>query len=536
MVSAYPAPLNTRLLVGFGVVGLSFLVALATAVGVEALSLAKFAFLLGGFALLIPTLVLKNPKAYWLFLLVFTIPFDITKWLSDPALTARLIKEYSAPASGTVSLEVYLTDVVLVAMLLPWLVRICLKQEKIYFPKIGYLFVCYLIWAIFVSIVNAESLILSMFEIYRQLMYFLMFIYLVNNLTTPQQIRSVVWAMFLAFSIGAGTVIVFFALGIGTDTVAFAALHDQPATNGSSHKIGGKGSDTVALSVDATGRVPLGSGGESSGLKRSQGMFRHPAIPASLCGLTLPIVLAYLISARNKRDRILFSMLYVWGLAALLVTFSRAGLIGFIVGLVVFLAVAGWSGLISRRLVRMGAVALAFAAVVSIPLVVVYLGTRPEAFFMRFTMAEAALHGYAQHPFLGVGLNNGTAAMKTGRQELKDMGVPVAPAESADSYYLAILIEVGPLGTVLFFLFFWKILAMAVGATRRAADDMKPLLVGIVAGLAALATQSLADEPMAGHGVSGALWLFSALIVVLSRDSQSANPFGARDVRRASVK
>jgi len=49
---------------------------------------------------------------------------------------------------------------------------------------------------------------------------------------------------------------------------------------------------------------------------------------------------------------------------------------------------------------------------------------------MRFYMFEAALQGYAQHhPILGVGLNNSTAAMKEGRLELRDIGIPVPPTE-----------------------------------------------------------------------------------------------------------
>ncbi len=433
-------------LVCSGFVGLVLLVALATDVALNELSLAKLAFMMGGFALLIPTIVLKEPKAYWLFLLVLSIPFDISKWLSDPALSAALVNEYGSPASGTVSLEVYLTDVVLAAMLLPWLARVCLRREKLYFPSIGYLIVFYLGWALLVSLVNSQSFSLSIFELYRQTMYFLMFLYLINNLTTRLQIRSVVWAMLLACIIGAGTVIVFFHLGIGTDTVAFAGLHDQPATSASTLKAGGKTPEVVALNVDETGHTLMGSRGGEPGIKRSQGMFRHPAIPASLCGLILPIVLAYLITAGNSRYRILFLMIYAFDFIALLLTFSRAGLIGFMVGTIVFLAVAGWSGLISRGLLRLSAAALILVVVISIPLLAVHLGSRPEAFFMRFTVAEAALKGYAQHPFLGVGMNNGTAAMKTGGQELRDWGIPVAPTESAESYYLAILIEVGPVG------------------------------------------------------------------------------------------
>jgi O-Antigen ligase len=521
MVSMRPATSARLLLAGFGIVGIGVLVALATDVALTLLSPAKLAFVLGGFALLIPTMVVEDAKAYWLFLLVASIPFDISKWMSawlvDPE---TLVDTYGMPASGTLALELYLTDVVLVAMLLPWLARVCLRRERLYFPKIGYLFVFYLAWALLVSLINAESLFLSMFELCREALYFLSFVYLINNVATRLQFRSAVWAVFLGLTIGAGTVITFFELGIGTDTVAFASLHDQPVTSAQTqtHKTGTKASAPQNLTLNDTGRH-LGS--KDRGIKRSQGMFRHPAIPASLCGLTLPIVLAYLIAARKNRDRILFFMVYAWGFIALLLTFSRAGLIGFMVGTVVFFAVGGWSGLISRRVLKLSAVALTLAIALSIPLLLVYFKARPESYFMRFNMFEAALRGYSQHPILGVGLNNGTVAMKAGRQELRDMGIPMPPAESADSYYLAVLTEVGPVGSILFFVFFGKIVMIALRAMREVAVDMKPLLVGIVAGLASLATQNLADEPLAGHAVSGMLWLFAALIVAIARYIQA---------------
>ena len=140
---------------------------------------------------------------------------------------------------------------------------------------------------------------------------------------------------------------------------------------------------------------------------------------------------------------------------------------------------------------------------------------------MRFYVFEAALQGYSEHPILGVGLNNSTAAMKAGRQVLIDIGIPMPRTESADSFYLVLLTEIGPLGFILFFLFFGKIVMIALRAMREVATDLKPLLVGIVAGLASLATQGLADDPLAGHAVSGTLWLFAALIVAIARYIQA---------------
>jgi O-Antigen ligase len=527
MVSAARPPNSARfLLTTFGIVVIGVLAAVATDVAVTVLTPVKLAFILGGVALLIPTMVVKDPTGYWLFLLVLSIPFDISKllslWLVDPR---TLVDLYGQPASGTTAVELYLTDVVLIAMLLPWLARICLRREKLYFPKIAYLFVFYLAWALLVSLINAESFYLAIFELCRQALYFLSFVYLINNVATRLQFRSAVWAVFLGLIIGAGTVIIFFELGIGTESSIFARLHDQAVTTisqGQAYKPGAKTSYNDNLTLYGTGRR-FGPADREQGseIKRSQGMFRHPAIPASLCGLTLPIVLAYLIVARTNRDRILFFMVFALGITALVLTFSRAGAIGLTVGTLVFFAVGGWSGLISRRVLIPGIVTLAMAFAVSIPLLLVYFGTRPGSFLMRFYLFEAALQGYSQHPILGVGLNNGTAAMKAGRQALIDIGIPMPRTESADSFYLVLLTEIGPLGFILFFLFFGKIVMIALRAMREVATDLKPLLVGIVAGLASLATQGLADDPLAGHAVSGTLWLFAALIVAIARHIQA---------------
>ncbi len=486
--------------------------ALATDLALAVLTPAKFAFMLGGFALLIPTMVVKDPQAYWLFLLVLSIPFDISKWLSIGWVDSQaLIDTYGEPMSATVSLEVYLTDVVLVAMLLPWLIRVCLRRTTLYFPKIGYLFLFYLAWALLASLANAQSFVLSVFELFRECVYFLSFVYFINNVSTRRQFRSVVWAIFIGLIVGAGSVIVFFERGIGTDTVAFAGLHDKPAKT---HF------DTLTLNNNGGGLGTVDHPSESQ-IKRSQGMFRHPAMAAGLCGLVLPIVLAYLMAAQMNRYRILFFLVYVWGFIALLLTFSRAGFIGFMVGTLVFLMVGGRSGLISGRLAVRSGIAITLLVAISTPLLLAYLETRSETFFMRFYMFEAAIQGYLQHPILGVGLNNSTAAMKTGRQELKDMGIPAATREPADSYYLAVLTDVGPIGSILFFGFFGKIVTIGLRSTREVSVEMKPLLVGMIAGLAALTTQCIADGPLAGHAVSGTLWLFAALIVAIRRYSQA---------------
>ena len=521
-MSVQSAP-SANLIGGFGIVGLGVLVALTTDLAMTSLTLPKLAFLLGGFALLIPTIMVEDPQAYWLFLLVFSFPFDISKWLSSPEASEQLVDTYGMPASGIASVELFLTDVVLLAMVIPWLARVCLRKETVYFPRVGYFFILYLAWGMLVALINAPSFSLSFFAFWRQLLYFLIFLYIINKVSTPLRLRCVVLAVFLGFIVGAGTVIVWFERGIGTDTVAFASLHDQGGEQATqSHKAGKKNSDPEVLTLgDSTRTFGFREPGQGSAIKRSQGIFTHPAIPACLSAIILQLVLSYLIVARSMFYRVALSIVYILGLIALVLTFSRGGAIGFIVGTLVFFAVASWSGLISRRVMGFVAVALSVIAIISVPMVLLYFGARPESFSMRFNLFEAELKGYSQHPFLGVGLNNATAAMKAGRQELKDLGIPIAQTEAADSYHLAMLTEVGPIGMIFLYVFFGKILIIALHKMREAAADIKPLLVGMVAGLGALATQSIADEPVAGHPVACIAWLFAALIIAIDRSTKA---------------
>src|SRR5262249_46331434 len=247
-------------------------------------------------------------------------------WLVDPH---TLVELYGMPASGTTAVELYLTDVILIVMLVPWLIQVCMRRQSLYFPTFGHIFVFYLFWAILVSLINADSLYLTIFELCRQTLYFLFFVYLINNITTRRQVRSVVWAVFLGLIIGASTVVLFFELGIGrTGASFFAKLHDQTTvtiSRGQAYKPGPKaGNENLTLYGEERSFGPA-KRGEGSGIQRSQGVFRHPAIPASLCGLTLSIVLTYLIVAQRNRDRILFFTIFVLGITALVLTFSRAG-------------------------------------------------------------------------------------------------------------------------------------------------------------------------------------------------------------------
>ena len=56
--------------------------------------------------------------------------------------------------------------------------RGCLGRDRLYFPKVAYIFVLYLAYALITSLLTAPSFYLSFFEWGRQILYFLSFVYL----------------------------------------------------------------------------------------------------------------------------------------------------------------------------------------------------------------------------------------------------------------------------------------------------------------------------------------------------------------------
>ena len=208
---------------------------LTAAAAVPAVALLRPTYLLAGVigvAVFVPSVIVKDARAYWLFLLVLSLALDIRKhassWLVSPP---DLVSEFGLPATGTVSISIYLTDVILAPMLLSWLARLALHWDKLYFPKIGYVFLLYLIVSLINSLVSAPSLYLVFFELYREALYFLLFLYIVNNVVTRAHFKAMVFALFFGLAAPSISVIVFFGLGIGPESYAYSWLYNQGTQN-----------------------------------------------------------------------------------------------------------------------------------------------------------------------------------------------------------------------------------------------------------------------------------------------------------------
>ena len=449
---------------GLAIVAIGILVGMATMLGLTYLRPVMLALVFCGLVLLIPTVVVRDPKAYWLFLFVVSFLLDVgkrtTTWLADPLV---LFHDFGFPALGTLSIDIYPHDIVLFLLFLPWLARLCLRREVFYFPRVGFIFVFYLAWALIASLLEAQSLYTSIFEWVRELLYFVAFIYIVNDVVKRSEFRAIVLALFVGLAIAAGSVIAFFDLSIGPDTYVFSGLYRERT---------GEIKDSGVRSERYTELFGEVSHSERSS-KRSQGIFAHPAHAAYYIEFIAPLVLAYLFAARRARDRWLFGGLFGLSCLGMFLTFSRAGLIGLFSGIVVLIALAGWSGLISRRAFGRWVLTFAILVALSSPFLIYSLWARPETLTKRIELNETALTLASQRPFFGAGLNYGSTLMEGGHKIYATATGRITQEEVVHNFYLIVLIEVGFVGFLLFFTFFGQTLVIGIRRLRAASPELR---------------------------------------------------------------
>jgi O-antigen ligase len=488
---------------GLAIVIIGVFVGFITVLGLTFVRPVLLALALGGLIVLIPTFVVRDKRAYWLFLLVLSMPFDVykrtTSWIVEPYILAS---QYGLPASGTVSLDVYATDVVLIGMLLPWLARLCLRRSTLYFPNIGYIFLLYLAWALIISLINAPSFYLSILQWCREILYFLSFLYLVNNVITRSQFRAIILALFVGLIIEGGTVITLYRLQIGTETYLLAGLYEDTETY-----------------VKAKPHYEAESGAEAH-TKRSAGTFIHPAVAAFYFEFTLIMALAYLVAAPHIWDLILRGAIFAGGCVAMYLTFSRSGLVGFVGGTILFIAVARWSRLLSQRAFACYVVFFIISVAATAPLLIAFLESRPETAGFRLILVDRSWNAISQHPIFGVGLNNSSAVLEGALRTVMTPTGSEVQASTVHNHYLIVLMEVGIVGFLLFFAFFGRIGAVALCSIRAADTETKVWLAGIIASLASIAIHILGDG-LGAHSTIAMLWLYAALIIAIARRVQA---------------
>jgi O-antigen ligase len=430
-------------------------------------------------ALFAPWIVLAGPtKKILLAIALLDIPLQIDKnldYLDDPAQLGAL--------GG---FEISLTTVALVGLYIAWFIEHASARRddvptapfRLVRPLALYVLVAA------VSAVAAADVGLYARGLFLLVQLLLLFIYLVNNIRSRQDVRFVV-TMLLCGLLFESAIIV----GLGTS----------------------------AESLNVAGfRVFVDTATQDIGGPRFYGTLGSPINAAAYFELILAPALAVLATSLGRTHKVLAGLGVVLGLIALVGTLSRAAWGATIVSMIVTCAAFRTGG--ERRggyglavplllLAVVAGVLLTFQATIATRVTGDDYGSARG----RLPLAATALEIITDSPILGIGVNNYTAALP--RYEANFTGEWLYTVHNK---YLLVWAEAGIGGLAAFLWFLAATVRRGREVWKRRDPLLSPLALGLTAGLVGQMGHMVVDIYSSRSEVEF-LWVVAALIAAMSR-------------------
>ncbi len=475
------------------------LVGVVIAVVVTTSAVASFkwtALAMIGLVGLLPTLVIRPPRLYGFAVYLTLLMIErsgksIDKYFIDSSI---LLDLYGNPPSSDVAILIWPSDLVFFILIASWLLRIMAGGSSAHIPKLGYLMFVFIIWAMLSSIFKAEIFYFSLGELIRFIKLFLLFVYVSNAVDSVRLVRNITSILLCLLAVQAVITLPSFALQTSDHPLSFLF---ESSTVG-----------TTALEFDNV--KPIGEE-EESGI-RASGTLGGAVLLALYLEFLIPLAFTAFWMAKRKAQRLIYGALFLLGMGAFFVTFSRSALVGLLVGLLVSKLLLYRRGLITSKTIVMVAYTGVLLALMSPPFIYDYMTTRPTNFLRRFPLMEKAAVMIAENPVLGVGLNNHTAA-KRQRFVPSERGEEDNPTHN---HYLVLGSEVGVIGLSLLVAFYLFVLRDAV----RRSDTEEPVLqlfsIAAVGAFTALYIHLLGDN-FSGHAPRSMYFFFAGIIAAMHR-------------------
>jgi O-antigen ligase len=484
--------------------GGAFIASIVTLLLLEASTVWIFLIFVGLLALL-PMFVAKDIHLYWLTLFLFSLTFDIKKNLGDGFEIARRLKiDYLQPI---LLIELHLSDLSLLILIGLWFLSLATRQGKLFFPKLSYLALGYIGWAILSSF-KAPIIYLSFVQLIRECKFFFIYLYVVNNIRSQRALKIMGAVLLVALALQGVITISRYRFKFGS--------------------IGGSAFGRSGVDLEKSGSLKINSStGGSLGMaggRRGFGTMPGPPSTAKHLVLVLPLAFLSLLSSSSWRKRGGFLLLFALGVGALGVTFSRAGLMAFLGETVLCLWFGYRRGLVSKQVLLFLCFSVVSLSLLSIPLVYSYMHTRPEAVSARWAQYDVAINMIVSNPILGVGLNNSTGVQKSysnfSSSTLSRDPTKFYYKEPINAHYLALASEVGIVGLVLYMGFFILVCREALSLSRSSDCDMALffsfLLISMIGLFIHLTVDPLNEDP-----ICTLLWIYAGVIVSFSLKEQN---------------
>jgi len=139
-------------------------------------------------------LFLRDLRSFFLFVMIFAVPLEYGYHL----IFRKLVGVDTAPFAIGIRIDV--VDVVLLLLYMHWgfvLAQTPLRRGRITIGNsLGKLFLLWIVWVSLAGILRSEHLNYTAFELVTLYKGFLLYFYLVNNLSSEQELRVVLYAFF----------------------------------------------------------------------------------------------------------------------------------------------------------------------------------------------------------------------------------------------------------------------------------------------------------------------------------------------------
>lgn len=475
-VPARPVGLFWVFLAGV-LVGLLFLI-------VAQLDTKWFLFLFFGGLIFAASLVPVDKKAFYLVLLVFTIPIGID---------LNLYFQPSAFRRSTYGFLIHLSHIPLVALYLIWGFRCVAGKFLFQVSTRGLVPLSALFVSGVISVFLARDPLFGAFDLFALTTSILLFIYAASEIRELQEVRLVLFVLMVSMALQ-GTI----AIG--------------------QHLTGSTlGLEFFGASLKYS--VPPGL----ATLTRVAGTLGHPNSLALFFDLLLPLGFSLLFCPIRRRTKLLLAAAVGLGATGLAVTLSRGGVAAVGLALLVILLIRWreWIGLLRGTLA---------VVIVSMLFVLMVFGTSnpmQERFFRhdygaaygRIPHIQVALKMIHDRPFFGVGMNNYTDAARqydtTPEQIVSLWNSPV------HNLFLFIASEIGLIGLISFLFFILTVVLALLPAIRSPDPFVASIGLGLLMGLSAHLAHVQVDYSL--WPSFGIFWFLLGLAVSVGRLASPAS-------------
>lgn len=334
------------------------------------------------------------------------------------------------------------------------------------------------------SVVFSHSLLYSILEFFRELKFFIIFLWLRVFFERDESKKFFFYAVAIAVTFQGGLAL------------------SQIATG-----------QTVAFISEKTTNLNLIAGG----IVRVAGSFGHPGLLAQFLNITLTSLLIHWLASNKKGFNNLYLLIFLVGLFVLISTFSRTAL-----GVQFFILFAVFyysSSFISLKVTRFNKIMIFMVVFIGVATILTAFSEQimhrfntasVDSTSTRFVLASIALEMISQNPLTGVGLNNFVLAMP----EYDETGLYTYWNHPVHNIYLLVAAELGVVTGIIFVikLLVFLFIPLSILKSKKLSLVSSTFLFSACCGLIAIIFSGLLGWSWRLDSIHGVYWILLAMI------------------------